>query len=82
MNTCLKDYVSLWVEESLMVSYSLANFGSHRHCGGMFLVTEGPDSTCPHLNTSLLFISKAECMPSSQNDFGYTNLQKQLTEIN
>ena len=76
MNTCLKGYVSLWVEESLMVSYSLANFGSHRHCGvDMFLVIEGPDSTCPHLNTSLLFISKAQCMPSSQNDLGYTSLQ-------
>ena len=43
-----------------MVSHGSAKFGGHRHCGSgdlMFLVVEGQDSSCPRLNSRLLFIS-------------------------
>ena len=54
--------------ESLMVSHHPAKCDDHRHCGigdMMFLVVEGQDSTCPRLNPSLLFISKANDMTCS-----------------
>ena len=51
-----------------MVGYHPANFGDHKHCGGvdtMFLVVEGEDSICPHLNLLVLFISKEHVMSCS-----------------
>ena len=54
-----------------MVSHHPAKFGNHRHCDSkdMFVVVEGQDSTCPHLDSSLLFISKAHDMPCLQTQF-------------
>ena len=51
-----------------MVSHHSVKFGDHWHCGSgdvMFVVVEGQDSRCPRLDPSLLFISKAHCMPCS-----------------
>ena len=51
-----------------MVGYHPANFADHKHCGGvdtMFLVVEGQDSICPHLNLLVLFISKDHVMSCS-----------------
>ena len=47
------------------MSHYPAKFGSQRHCGSaymMFVVIEGQDFACPHLDPPLLFISKAHVM--------------------
>ena len=46
-----------------MVGYHPANSGDHKHWGcvdTMFLVVEGQDSICSHLNLLVLFISDKE----------------------
>ena len=60
----------------------------------MFLVVEGQDFICFHLNTSLQFISKSNGMPYSHTRtsecrhnevtlyIGHSCLQEQLMEIN
>ena len=57
-----------------MVRHYPAKFGSHRHCGigdMMFVVVEEQDSTCPRLDPSLLFKSKAHCMPCTSEISGH-----------
>ena len=50
-----------------MVSHHPGKFGDHKHCGSrdmMFLVVEGQDSICNHLNLQILFISKTHGKPA------------------
>ena len=58
-----KRIISLSRWESFMVGYHPANFGDHKHWScvdTMFLVVEGQDSICSHLNLLVLFISDKE----------------------
>ena len=61
-----------------MISHHPAKFGGLRHGGSedMFVVVEGQDSTCPRLDPSLLFISKAHGMPCSHTRNFRTQTQK------
>ena len=80
-----------------MVSHHPANLGDPRHCGSgdmMFVVVEGQDSTCPPLDPSLLLIScharthyvsgrrHNSLLVFPMRDFGHTQEQEQLTELN
>ena len=72
-----------------MVSHHPAKFGGYRHCGNgdmMVLVVEGQDSTCPHFNQPLLFMSivhglKSQAYHINNSDPGYTRLKQQFEKI-